>query len=66
MVWGGGKPASATLKASLNGEHRIRLPRETRIAAVRSAGKTVATAPGADGAVKLAVKAGQTYRIAFA
>jgi alpha-L-fucosidase 2 len=66
VVWGGGKPASATLKASLNGEHRIRLPRGTRIAAVRSAGKTVATAPGADGAVKLAVKAGQTYQIVFA
>jgi len=66
VAWRKGKPASATLKASLDGEHRIRLPRGTRIAGVRSGGRAVATAPGPDGTVKLAVKAGQTYQIAFA
>jgi alpha-L-fucosidase 2 len=66
VAWRGGKPESATLKASLNGEHQIRIPPGTRIAAVRSGGRTVATAPGAGGTVKLAVRAGQTYQIAFA
>jgi alpha-L-fucosidase 2 len=66
VAWRKGKPESAAFRASLNGEHQIRIPRGVRIASVRSAGRTVATPPGADGAVKLAVKAGQTYQIAFA
>jgi alpha-L-fucosidase 2 len=66
VAWRHGKPASATLRASLNGEHRIRTPRGTRISGVESGARTVATAPGPDGTAKLAVKAGQTYRIAFA
>jgi alpha-L-fucosidase 2 len=66
VAWRHGQPASATLRASLDGEHRIRLPRGTRISGVESGGRTVATAPGPDGTAKLAVKAGQTYRIAFA
>jgi alpha-L-fucosidase 2 len=66
VAWRLGKLASAMLRASLDGEHRIRTPRGTRISGVESGGRTVATAPGPDGTANLAVKAGQTYRIAFA
>jgi alpha-L-fucosidase 2 len=66
IAWRGGKPASATLKTALAGEHRIRAPRGTRIAEVRLGGKKVALAPPVDETVKLAVKPGQVYRIAFA
>src|ERR1039458_3966335 len=52
LAWRQGKPISATLQASLNGEHQLRMPRGTRIAVVRSGGRTVATTPGPDGTAK--------------
>jgi alpha-L-fucosidase 2 len=66
IAWRGRKPASATLKTALAGEHRIRAPRGTRMAEVRSGGGKIALAPPVDETVKLAVKPGQIYQIAFA
>ena len=65
LAWRQGKPKSATIRAALNGEHQIRLPQGAKIAGVRSTGRAVATSQGTDGAVKLVVKAGQVYEIAF-
>jgi len=65
LAWRQGKPKSATIRAALNGEHQIRLPQGAKIAGVRSTGRVVATSQGTDGAVKLVVKAGQVYEIAF-
>ncbi|SPE39346.1 conserved exported hypothetical protein [Candidatus Sulfopaludibacter sp. SbA3] len=66
VVWRGGKAVSATLKAALAGEHRIRAPRGTQIAEVRSGGRKMALAPAVDGVVKLTVKPGVVYQLTFA
>ena len=64
ISWKGGKPVAATLTAAIDGSHRIRPPRGSRIAAVRRSGTRVRV-PAAGDATLLAVKAGQTYDIAF-
>jgi alpha-L-fucosidase 2 len=66
IAWRGGKPVSATLKTALAGEHRIRAPLGARIAEVRSGGRKIALAPPVDDTVKLVVKPGQVYQVAFA
>ena len=66
IAWRGGNPLSATLKTALAGEHRIRAPRGARIAEIRSGGRRIALTPPVDETIKLAVKPGQVYRIAFA
>jgi hypothetical protein len=66
IVWRSGNDASATLRTALAGERHIRAPRGRRIAEVRSGGKKISLAPPVNETVKLAVKPGQVYRIAFA
>jgi hypothetical protein len=57
---------AATLTASIDGSHKVRPPKGSKIAAVTSAGARVPAPSAADGAVQLAVKAGRSYRITFA
>ena len=66
IAWKAGKPVSATLTASIDGSHKVRPPKGSRIAAVTSAGARVPAPAGADGAVQLVVKAGRSYRVTFA
>ncbi len=66
IAWRGGKPASATLQATLDGTHTIRPPRGSAIAGVRSGSQRIPVKPGAGGVVTLPVKAGQTYAVTFA
>jgi alpha-L-fucosidase 2 len=63
--WRGGKPVSATLKASIAGTHRVRPPRGARITEARSGSARLAVKPLADGAVEIALKAGQECRMGF-
>lgn len=65
LEWRGGKPVSATLEAALDGTHRIRPPRGTRIAALRAGGKLLPATLSADGTVTVAVKKGRSYRLTF-
>ncbi len=65
LTWRGGKPMSATLKALLDGTHQIRPPRGAQVAEVTSGGERIPAAPSADGVVRVTVKAGQSYRLAF-
>jgi hypothetical protein len=53
------------LAAAFDGTHRIRPPRGSQIAQVRSGNANVPLKTGADGVVTLAVKAGQRYQVSF-
>jgi alpha-L-fucosidase 2 len=66
IAWKGGKPVAATLTASIDGSHKLRPPKGSRIAAVTSGGARVPAPATSDGAVQLAVKAGRAYKVAFA
>jgi alpha-L-fucosidase 2 len=66
LAWRGGKPASAALRASLDGTHRLRPPRGARIAEVRSSGRRLSLSPSPDGVVTLTVKRGQQCSLVFA
>jgi alpha-L-fucosidase 2 len=66
IAWKAGKPIAATLTASIDGSHKLRPPKGSRIVAVTSGGARMAAAAVADGAVQVAVKAGRSYRVAFA
>jgi len=65
MAWKGGRPVSAALIARGSGTHRIRPPRGSRIAEIRSGGARVPITVS-EGVAELAVRAGQTYDIALA
>jgi alpha-L-fucosidase 2 len=65
VSWRGGKPVSAMLSAALDGTHKIRPPRGSKIAQVRAGSANVPLKAGADGVVTLAVKTGQRYQISF-
>jgi alpha-L-fucosidase 2 len=66
IAWRDGKPVSATLHASLDASHKIRPPKGSHIAEVRSAAGRMAATPQPDGVIQLPVKAGQSYRVTFA
>jgi alpha-L-fucosidase 2 len=61
--WRAGKAISATLEARLDGLHRIRPPRGTRIADVRSSGRRLMPEIEPDGTISLSVRAGRTYQL---
>jgi alpha-L-fucosidase 2 len=65
IAWKDGRAASATLKATLDGRHKIRPPKGHRIAAIQSDAKALPVQPAADGTVPLEVKAGRTYALTF-
>jgi len=66
MRWAGKQPVSAILYAGLTGEHLLRPPKGVRIAAVRTADGSVIGSAEADGARRVRLAAGQTYRVVFA
>ena len=65
IAWKDGRAASATLKTTLDGRHKIRPPKGHRIAAIQSDGKALPVQPAADATVPLEVKAGRTYALTF-
>jgi alpha-L-fucosidase 2 len=57
LAWRAGRPTLARFTATIDGSHKIRPPRGSRIVGIRSAG---------DGTVTLNVRAGQSYDLTFA
>jgi alpha-L-fucosidase 2 len=66
IVWSGGKPVEATLEATLSTEHRIRVPRGSRVVKIRAGGKNLALTFEPDGVLRLNAKPGVAYRMSFA
>ena len=65
LVWKNGLPATATLRAAVNGVHQFRLPAGVRIRAIREDRRALPT-PSAGGATpRLTVRAGRVYTIEF-
>jgi alpha-L-fucosidase 2 len=65
ISWGGGKPASATLTAAFDGDRRIRPPRNARIVEARVGDARLPLKTASDGAITIALKAGQPCRLTF-
>lgn len=65
IQWSGGKPAEATLRPALSGEHVLRATAGSRIREIRHRGGTVARKPEADGSVRVRLEAGRVYRLSF-
>ncbi len=66
IEWAAKKPVSATLRASLAGEHLLRPPQGSRIASVRTAAGTKPGTTNADGSRRIRLVPGQTCQISFA
>jgi alpha-L-fucosidase 2 len=64
IEWNAGKAVKAELRATVDGQQKLRAPSGQKIAAVTAAGKPVALSQ-ADGAVTFAAKAGQRYIVTF-
>jgi len=65
ISWKDGRPASAVLRASLDGRPKLRPPRGSRIAAVREGGEPIPLTAESDGTWAFHAKAGGAYEIAF-
>lgn len=65
MTWGAGRLASATLRADVDGSHRVRPPKGHVLRAVRCGREKIATEAGVDGTLGLEVRGGRTYELAF-
>jgi alpha-L-fucosidase 2 len=65
IAWRDGRATSAELLASVDGEHRIRPPKDQRIVGIRQGGEPVPIRLHEDETVSLSVCAGRTYTIAF-
>jgi alpha-L-fucosidase 2 len=63
-AWTAGKLTSATLRASIAGTHRIRVPAGTTISTIRSDDLVVAFRQHSDG-VELKLEPGRTYGVTF-
>jgi alpha-L-fucosidase 2 len=63
-VWAGGKLTGATLKPSVTGVHKLRVPAGTAIAAIRSDDLVVAFRQHADGA-EVRIEPGRVYEVRF-
>jgi alpha-L-fucosidase 2 len=66
LAWSKGRPAVATLRPSIDGEHLLRFPSGARVQAIRDGGKQVTPATEAGGLVRLKVRAGHVYTLEFA
>lgn len=64
VEWKGGKPVAATLTAGAAGTHRIRPPRGSRVASIRT-GRARVPFTQSDGVAVLEVKAGRSYELTF-
>jgi len=65
LAWSGGLPATATLRAARDGDHRLRLAPRMRIKSIRDSGVPMRIPPAADSTVPLRLKAGHAYAIEF-
>ena len=66
IVWSGGRPVEASIEATQDGDHRIRVPAGTRVVKIRASGRNVTPSMDPDGVLKLLVRRGVGYRISFA
>ena len=66
LSWSGGLPAIATLRPTVDGEHRLRLSPDVRIKAIRDGGQPLSAETTPDSIVLLKLKAGRTYTLEFA
>jgi len=62
--WSAGKLTSATLRAAISSQHRIRIPAGTSVAAVRSNDVVVAFRQHPDG-IELRLESGRAYEVTF-
>jgi alpha-L-fucosidase 2 len=65
IEWRAGKAAKAELRATVDGQQKLRAPAGQKIATVMSAGAPVAATAQADGTTAFMAKAGQRYVVAF-
>jgi alpha-L-fucosidase 2 len=63
LVWQAGHLAAATLKPSIDGSQRIRLPVGSDVGEIRSGGKVIANPGSQNGIVLLDMHAGDTYQL---
>jgi alpha-L-fucosidase 2 len=65
LAWSGGLPRTATLKPTVDGTPRLRLPAGVRIRTLKDGAKTVEVRSGDDPMVPLILKAGHVYTLEF-
>jgi alpha-L-fucosidase 2 len=65
LTWSGGLPVTASLKASVDGVHRLRLAPGVRIRAIRDGRQTLSLHSLGDSTAQLSVKAGHIYTVEF-
>ena len=65
IEWHAGKASQVELRATVDGQQKLRAPKGQTIASVSAAGKPVALSAQADGAVTFAARAGQSYVVRF-
>ena len=63
--WDGGRAIDVRLRPDVDGEQVIRPPKGQRITAISLTGAAVPLQSGADGTVRVALRAGQEYRVEF-
>ncbi|MGB7135763.1 MAG: glycoside hydrolase family 95-like protein, partial [Acidobacteriaceae bacterium] len=66
LVWQSGRATTATLRASVDGRHRLAAPAGQKIVAIEISGKQLAVTPGADGTIVLKARRGETWSLHFA
>jgi len=66
IAWKDGKATAATLKATLDRDHKLRSPRGQRVGAITTNGQAVDYEPQDDGTVVFQAQAGKTYDVRFA
>jgi alpha-L-fucosidase 2 len=65
IQWNAGRATSATLKALLDGQHKIRPPKDQAIAKAQIGGNEVKLNPQADGTVTIGMKKGDVCELSF-
>ena len=65
LAWANGKVSHALLRAKVDGDHKLRPPRDQTIAAITAQGTRVKFADAGDGVVRLRLRAGPEYRLTF-
>ncbi|MCW5980515.1 MAG: glycoside hydrolase family 95 protein [Bryobacteraceae bacterium] len=65
VAWSGGQPVTATLRATVDGAHRIRLAPGVRIRTIQEGGRRVRWQSEGASIARLSVKAGGVYRVEF-
>ena len=65
LTWVNGKATQAILRASINGEHKLRPPRGQQIVSVLENERKIRFIAAGDGVVRLTMNAGKEYKIGF-